>query len=45
VNANTLNSEGEIVYPQKDIVENAHLKKYDEIYEKSIKDVEGFWRT
>ena len=40
---NTPDSREEMVYPKKDAVETAYLKKYDEVYEKSINDVEGFW--
>ncbi len=37
------NEKQEIYYPSKEVVEAAHIKDYDSLYERSIKDREGFW--
>ncbi len=30
-------------YPSQEVIENAHIKEYDQLYEQSIQDREGFW--
>jgi acetyl-CoA synthetase len=37
------NSESPFFYPDKSVVKRARVKDYDKIYNKSIKDPEGFW--
>ncbi len=43
--AKTKQSSGkpEIYYPSQEVVEAAHIKEYDSLYARSIKDREGFW--
>ena len=45
MNAKISRSDGEVVYPSKDIIENSNLKKYEVVYKKSVKDVESFWEN
>ncbi len=33
----------EFYYPSQEVVDNATVKSYDELYDESIKDREGFW--
>jgi len=33
----------EVYYPPEEIVKNANINEYDKLYERSIKDREGFW--
>jgi len=33
----------EIVYPSREVSENASIKQYDSVYRRSIEDREGFW--
>jgi acetyl-CoA synthetase len=35
--------EGEVFYPSEQVIEQANVKEYDALYERSIKDREGFW--
>jgi len=37
------NTEQEIYHPPPEIVENANVKEYDELYQRSITDRTGFW--
>ena len=39
----SLLKEEEVYYPPKEILQNAYIKSYDEIYQRSILDPEGFW--
>ncbi|MBP3193628.1 acetate--CoA ligase [Natronogracilivirga saccharolytica] len=36
-------SNGELVYPPKEIVKQANVKDYDAVYKRSVEDPEGFW--
>ncbi len=36
-------SNSEFYHPSKEIIEVANIKEYDKLYERSIKDREGFW--
>lgn len=36
-------SNGELVYPPKEIVKQANVKDYDAVYKRSVVDPEGFW--
>ena len=35
--------EGEVYYPAAEVVEAAHVKEYESLYERSLEDPEGFW--
>lgn len=39
----TLLREDEVISPAKNLIENAHVKDYDQIYQRSLADPEGFW--
>ncbi len=39
----TIAEKEELFHPPKEIKKNAHIKDYDKVYERSIKDPEGFW--
>jgi acetyl-CoA synthetase len=43
VNNTKTDVEQEIYYPPPEIVENANVKEYDELYHRSITDRAGFW--
>ncbi len=33
----------EMIYPSQEIIDQANIKEYDELYKRSIEDREGFW--
>jgi len=35
--------EGEVYYPPAELVASAHVKEYEALYERSLKDPEAFW--
>jgi acetyl-CoA synthetase len=35
--------EGDVYYPPPNIVESAHIKEYNKLYQQSLDDPEGFW--
>ncbi len=42
-NSNSQPTNSEFYYPSKEIIEAANIKEYEKLYERSIKDREGFW--
>ncbi|MEM0384842.1 MAG: acetate--CoA ligase [Nitrososphaeria archaeon] len=38
-----MNSNSEVYYPNKNVLEKVYLKDYDSLYKSSLNDVEGFW--
>ena len=34
---------GEVYYPSKEVIQQAHIRDYEKLYQKSIEDREGFW--
>src|SRR5512147_907370 len=41
--AQTAPAEKDFYYPSPDIIEAAHIRDYDQLYQRSIEDREGFW--
>jgi acetyl-CoA synthetase len=41
--ANSSEQEREFYYPSADIVEQAHIKEYEALYQKSLQDPQAFW--
>ncbi len=41
--ANSAEQEQEFYYPSPDIVEQAHIKEYEALYQKSLQDPQAFW--
>ena len=35
--------EGDVYYPPPNVVESAHIKEYNKLYQQSLDDPEGFW--
>ena len=35
--------EGDVYYPPPEVISSAHVKEYEQLYEYSLKDPEGFW--
>jgi acetyl-CoA synthetase len=40
---NQTDQEGEVYHPPQEIVESANVQEFDNLYQKSIQDPEGFW--
>jgi acetyl-CoA synthetase len=37
------NMTGEVFYPSPEVLENAHVKEYENLYRRSLEDPHGFW--
>jgi len=42
-NNKSLITESEVIYPLKEVIDNAHIKDYDTLYRHSIENREEFW--
>ena len=41
--ADIVASEHEVYYPSPEVVANAHIKNYEEVYARSLEDPQAFW--